>query len=185
MASDIGAPTGITIRPCVKGDEQALALVGQAAFLEAFAGILDGADILAHCQRQHDAQLYRDWLALPAMRLWLAEAMPGGAPVGYLVLGPAGLPVTEPRPNDLEIKRIYLLHRFQGRRVGQRLMQAALSQARAGGAGRVLLGVYAQNHDALAFYARCGFAQVGRRTFRVGRTDYQDVILGLELAPAL
>ena len=185
MASDISAPTGITIRPCVKGDEQALALVGQATFLEAFAGILDGADILAHCQRQHDAQLYRDWLALPAMRLWLAEATPGGAPVGYLVLGPAGLPVTEPRPNDLEIKRIYLLHRFQGLRVGQRLMQAALSQARAGGAGRVLLGVYAQNHDALAFYARCGFAQVGWRTFRVGRTDYQDVILGLELAPAL
>ena len=29
----------------------------------------------------------------------------------------------------MEIKRIYLLHRFQGQRVGQRLMQAALSQA--------------------------------------------------------
>ncbi|OFA01346.1 protease synthase and sporulation negative regulatory protein PAI 1 [Janthinobacterium sp. HH107] len=183
MASDVSGDTdsAIAIRPCVKGDEQALALVGQATFLEAFAGILDGADVIAHCQRQHDAQLYRDWLALPAMRLWLAEAMPGGAPVGYLVLSPASLPVADPRPDDLEIKRIYLLHRFQGRRVGQRLMQAALSQARAGGAGRVLLGVYAENHDALAFYARCGFAQVGRRTFRVGRTDYQDVILGMTM----
>ncbi|WP_257218137.1 GNAT family N-acetyltransferase [Janthinobacterium sp. BJB304] len=183
MASDMSGDTdsAIAIRPCVKGDEQALALVGQATFLEAFAGILDGADVIAHCQRQHDAQLYRDWLALPAMRSWLAEATPGGAPVGYLVLSPAGLPVADPRPDDVEIKRIYLLHRFQGQRVGQRLMQAALSQARAGGAGRVLLGVYAENHDALAFYARCGFAQVGRRTFRVGRTDYQDVILGMTL----
>ena len=183
MPSDMNADTDntIAIRPCAKGDEQALALVGQATFLEAFAGILDGADVIAHCQRQHDVQLYRDWLALPAMRLWLAEATPGGAPVGYLVLSPAGLPVADPRPNDLEIKRIYLLHRFQGQRVGQRLMQAALDQARAGGAGRVLLGVYAENHDALAFYARCGFAQLGRRTFRVGRTDYQDVILGMTL----
>ena len=183
MASDMSGETGtaISLRPCVKGDEQALALVGQATFLEAFAGILDGADIIAHCQRQHDAQLYRDWLALPAMRLWLAEATPGGAPVGYLVLSPASLPVPDPRPDDLEIKRIYLLHRFQGQRVGQRLMQAALAQARASGAGRVLLGVYAENHDALAFYARCGFAQLGRRTFRVGRTDYQDVILGIGL----
>ena len=181
MASDISAPTGITIRPCVKGDEQALALVGQATFLEAFAGILDGADILAHCQRQHDVQLYRDWLALPAMRLWLAEATPGGAPVGYLVLGPAGLPVTEPRPNDLEIKRIYLLHRFQGQRVGRRLMHAAVEQARASGAGRVLLGVYAENHDALAVYPRCAFAQLGRRPFRVGRTDYQVVMLWMTL----
>lgn len=181
MASDMSTPTGITIRPCAKGDEAALALVGQATFLEAFAGILDGADIIAHCQRQHDVQLYHDWLALPAMRLWLAEATPGGAPVGYLVLSPASLPVTDPLPNDLEIKRIYLLHRFQGQRVGQRLMQAAVEQARAGGAGRVLLGVYAENHDALAFYARCGFAQVGRRTFRVGSTDYQDVILDMTL----
>ena len=173
--------TAITIRPGVKGDEQALALVGQATFLEAFAGILDGADVIAHCQRQHHVELYRDWLALPAMRLWLAEATPGGAPVGYLVLSPASLPVAAPRPDDLEIKRIYLLHRFQGQRVGQRLMQAALAQARASGAGRVLLGVYAENRDALAFYARCGFVPLGRRTFRVGRTDYQDVILGLTL----
>ncbi|MGK5064737.1 GNAT family N-acetyltransferase [Janthinobacterium sp. LB3P112] len=97
------------------------------------------------------------------------------------MLSPASLPVANPQPNDLESKRIYLLHRFQGQRVGQRLMPAALSQARASGAGRVLLGVYAENHDALAFYARCGFAQVGRRTFRVGRTDCQDVLLGMTL----
>ena len=183
MANDMSGQTGtaIAIRRCAQGDEQALALVGQATFLEAFAGILDGADVIAHCQRQHDAQLYRDWLALPAMRMWLAEATPGGAPVGYLVLSPASLPLAEPRPDDLEIKRIYLLHRFQGQRVGQRLMQEALAQARASGAGRVLLGVYAENHAALAFYARCGFAQLGRRTFRVGRTDYQDVILGITL----
>lgn len=183
MASDMNADTDnpIAIRPCVKGDEAALALVGQATFLEAFAGILDGADVIAHCQRQHNVELYRDWLALPAMRLWLAEATPGGAPVGYLVLSHASLPVADPRQDDLEIKRIYLLHRFQGQRVGQRLMQAALDQARAAGAGRVLLGVYAENHDALAFYTRCGFAQLGRRTFRVGRTDYQDVILGITL----
>ena len=30
----------ITIRPCVPGDEAALALVGQATFLETYAGVL-------------------------------------------------------------------------------------------------------------------------------------------------
>ena len=62
MASDMSGQTdtAITIRPCGKGDEQALALVGQATFLEAFAGILDGADVIAHCQRQHHVELYRD-----------------------------------------------------------------------------------------------------------------------------
>ncbi|MFS2003621.1 GNAT family N-acetyltransferase [Duganella sp. CT11-25] len=174
----------IQIRTAARGDEEALSAVGKASFLEAFAGILDGGDIIAHCERQHAAAVYRDWLDDGGMRIWLAEASPGGAPIGYLVLAPATLPVAAPRADDLEIKRIYLLHRFHGRRVGKRLMDAALADARSRGAGRVLLGVYAENHDALAFYRRCGFAPIGRRTFRVGETDYDDVMLALELTAA-
>jgi ribosomal protein S18 acetylase RimI-like enzyme len=175
----------IGIRAAARGDEEALSAVGKASFLEAFAGILDGGDIIAHCERQHAPTVYRDWLADGGMRIWLAEATPGRAPIGYLVLAPAKLPVAEPRADDLEIKRIYLLHRFHGQRVGKRLMDAAVDHARARGAGCVLLGVYAGNVDALAFYRRCGFAQIGQRTFRVGDTDYDDVILALELGPAI
>ena len=174
----------IRVRAAVRGDENALSAVGKASFLEAFAGILDGADILAHCERQHSAAVYRDWLDDAAMRIWLAEASPGAAPVGYLVLAPATLPVAAPRADDLEIKRIYLLHRFHGQRVGRQLMDAAVAAARTQGAGRVLLGVYAENHDAIAFYQRCGFKQIGSRTFRVGDTDYADIILALESAAA-
>ncbi|HEX8405093.1 MAG TPA: GNAT family N-acetyltransferase [Duganella sp.] len=176
MSFDVG------IRAGVSGDEQALSAVGKASFLEAFAGILDGANIIAHCEREHAPAVYRNWLADGAMRVWLAEASPGRAPIGYLVLAPAKLPIAEPRADDLEIKRIYLLHRFQGQSVGKRLMAAAVADARARGAGRLLLGVYAANHDALAFYRRCGFGQIGQRTFRVGDTDYDDVIFALDLA---
>jgi len=42
----------IALRRCVPGDEEALALVGAATFLETFAGLLAGPDILAHC-REH------------------------------------------------------------------------------------------------------------------------------------
>lgn len=176
MSVDIG------IRAGVAGDEQALSAVGKASFLEAFAGLLDGADIIAHCDSQHASSIYRDWLADGAVRIWLAQASPGGAPIGYLVLAPAKLPIAEPRADDLEVKRIYLLHRFQGTGVGKRLMAAAIADARARGAGRVLLGVYAGNLDALAFYRRCGFERIGQRTFRVGDTDYDDIILAVKLA---
>ena len=40
----------ITIRPCVSGDEAALALVGQATFLQTYAGALPAGDIIAHCR---------------------------------------------------------------------------------------------------------------------------------------
>ena len=169
------------IRRCVAGDAQALALVGQATFLESFAGILNGSDILAHCAHQHAETVYRDWLARSDMHLWLAEALPGQAAVGYVVLAPAALPLADLQPGELEIKRIYLLHRFQGGGLGRRLMDSALAQARAAGCRRVLLGVKADNHAALAFYDRVGFGVVGRRSFTVGQTVCEDLILARAL----
>src|SRR2546421_9403939 len=101
----------VRIRLCMPGDEQALALVGQATFLESFAGVLSGADILAHCAKQHSPEIYKAWLADRRVRSWMAEMEPGQAPVGYLVLAPANLPLADFRDDDLEIKRIYVLHR--------------------------------------------------------------------------
>ena len=82
---------------------------------------------------------------------------------------------------DLELKRIYVLHRFHGDKVGPRLLQAGLDWARQAGFRRVLLGAYGENHRALAFYRRNGFVQVGTRVFRVGVRDYDDVVLAVDL----
>jgi ribosomal protein S18 acetylase RimI-like enzyme len=172
---------GIAIRRCTPADADALALVGRATFLETFAGILDGADIAAHCAHQHAPALYAEWLQHEASRVWIAEANPGNAPIGYLVLAGAKLPISDARDDDLEIKRIYLLHRFHGSGVGKRLMAEAIADAKARGCRRLLLGVYMYNATALAFYERNGFRRVGRRTFRVGGNDYDDAILALSL----
>lgn len=172
-------------RACVAGDESALALVGAATFLETFAGVLDGAAVLAHCAAEHSAAFYREWIDAPRSAAWLATVAPGGAPVGYAVLAPSGLPVATPRDGDLELKRIYLLHRFQGSGLGRRLLDAATAAARALDAGRLLLGVYAGNTAAQAFYLRKGFVRTGdTRLFRVGGQDYADVIFARDLGGA-
>ena len=103
--------------------------------------------------------VYEAWLNNPDAALWLADARNGGAPVGYAVLDSPQLTIAE--PGDLEVKRIYVLSRFHGTGVGSRLMTAALDEARHRGAQRALLGVYANNHRALAFYAKYGFEIVG------------------------
>src|SRR3546814_14974995 len=74
-----------TIREAGESDAPALALIGAATFLETFAGIIDGAAILGHCAAQHSAAAYRDHLAAGA-RAWLAEALPGGAPIGFALI---------------------------------------------------------------------------------------------------
>jgi GNAT superfamily N-acetyltransferase len=172
----------VTIRACVAGDERALALVGKATFLETYAGVLEAADIFDHCQAEHGEPRYAAWLKTPGYRLWIAE-VEGGAPVGYAVLGPSDLPIRT-TVQDLELKRLYLLHRFEGAGVGRRLMHAAVEAATAARARRLLLGVFDGNHHALAFYARQGFTEAGRRPFRVGSRIYDDLVLGRPIEPA-
>jgi ribosomal protein S18 acetylase RimI-like enzyme len=43
----------------------------------------------------------------------------------------------------------------------------------------MLLGVYAANERARAFYARPGFRQVADRRSRVGHRSYDDAVLAL------
>jgi diamine N-acetyltransferase len=179
-ASGSTAPP-VRIRPAGPPDADALALVGQATFLEAYAGTLPAADIAQHCGRAHSCEHYRGWLQDAATQIWIAEAEQGGAPVGYLVLGAPQLPLPDLDPRDREIKRIYVLHRFQGAGLGKRLMEVAREHASGQRATRLLLGVYSRNFAAIAFYTRLGFATVGHRIFHVGTHDYEDLILALPL----
>ena len=80
------------------------------------------------------------------------------------------------------MKRIYLLQRVQGSGVGVRLMKEAVTFAALAGSRRLLLGVYENNDRAIAFYERFGFTRVGTRRFRVGHSDYDDLILGFDIA---
>jgi ribosomal protein S18 acetylase RimI-like enzyme len=171
----------ITIRRCGSGDEIALSIVGQASFLDTFAGILSGKDIIGHCVRQHSSEKYAQWLRDPESAVWIAEVEPGQAPVGYLVLTKPDLPMADISADDAEVKRVYLLNRFRGAGLGRRLMLEAETYARARGVRRLLLGVYSGNSAAITFYERLGYKPVGERSFKVGDNTYHDFILALSL----
>jgi ribosomal protein S18 acetylase RimI-like enzyme len=167
----------VALRKAVPGDERLLSLVGQASFLETFAGILSGQDVVSHCIQQHSPEKYEAWLRDNATTVWLAEIAPQQAPIGYLVLTKPDLPLPDLGPEDSEIKRIYILHRFQGQGVGAKLMEEAERFAAASKIRRLLLGVYSKNTAAVAFYHKLGYKNVGHRSFRVGENTYEDFIL--------
>ncbi|HXR51509.1 MAG TPA: GNAT family N-acetyltransferase [Steroidobacteraceae bacterium] len=165
------------VRRAEPADAASLSLLGSATFLESYAHLLPVGDILAHTAKQHAPAQYARWLEDADAACWLAEHDTGGAPLGYAVATPPDLPLPDLGPGDLEIRRIYVLHRYQGSGLGRRLMQSVDAHAAAIGASRLLLGVYSRNEAALAFYARQGFVRAGTRQFRVGAHDYFDYIL--------
>lgn len=165
------------VRAAQEADAPRLALLGAATFLESYAHLLPVADILGHTARQHEPGVYARWLADPCCGCWIAEHPAGAAPVGYLIATPPDLPLPDIDAGDWEIRRIYVLHRFQGTGLGKRLMDEVIAAARAAGRRRILLGVYSRNEAALGFYERMGFTRAGTRSFRVGANDYHDYIL--------
>lgn len=170
--------TGWRVREAGEGDADALALVGAATFLDGFAGVINSAALLAHCARHHTAHAYRSLFANGACA-WLGEAEPGGAPVGYALLSASDIPGAA--PGDVEVKRIYTLHRFHGSGLADVLMAAVVDRARASSARRLLLGVKKDNARAIRFYEKRGFEAFGDRRFQVGDQIFEDVTLALQL----
>jgi ribosomal protein S18 acetylase RimI-like enzyme len=173
---DASPKSGVTMRQAKPGDEHALSLLGSAAFLETYAELLPGADLIEFIQTKHSAQHYAAWLADPAVIIWLAESA-SKCPVGYLVMTPATLPVGAPDPRDLEIQRIYLLTGYHRSGLGHKLMSMAFARAVTAGANRIVLGVHNDNARALAFYRRHGFAVIDGRKFQVGTALCCDLVL--------
>ncbi len=170
----------IRLRRAVPQDAECLSHIGAATFLESYTEIIDGPDIISHCTQQHAQKVYNDYLSDPDVSIWLGEYEATGAPVGYAVNCPPDLPVAL-LPGDVELKRIYVFSRFHGTGIGDRLMRAAIDDARRRGAQRLLLGTYQANHRAIAFYTRHGFTLTGTRQFQVGSKLFDDIVLAKTL----
>ena len=178
---NLSADSGWRLKRATAADAAALSLVASACFLETFAGLLEGPDIVAHCAKANHQDAFRAWVEDTDSRVVVAEIASGGAPIGYSLLTMPDLPAVETQADDIELRRIYTLSRAHGTGLGPALMAQALLDARAMGRKRVLLGVYAGNDRARAFYQKQGFVKVGERRYQVGATLCDDAIYALAL----
>jgi diamine N-acetyltransferase len=165
------------IRRCHVGDEASLSLVGKATFLETYAENTDATDLLDFVEAEHSVGRYRSWLKSDLVRIWVAQTAMGSA-IGYAVAlseSKAGL------DQQMEIKRLYLLHRFHRRGLGHLLMNKILAAVHKLEVTTLFLKVQEQNQSAVSFYRTHGFNVIGREAFRVGATDYAALVMGLTL----
>lgn len=88
-------------------------------------------------------------------------AMPGGPvdpPAGVALMRPL-----EPGAHaDFEINAMWVTPELRGQRIGDALLDATLTAARAAGARKIRLWVTNGNSGALALYTRRGFVPTGR-----------------------
>jgi ribosomal-protein-alanine N-acetyltransferase len=100
-------------------------------------------------------------LALPGASAFLALAPDPAAPAGPV--GPVGFALCLPAGAAFDLVAIGVLAPQRRGGIARQLLARCEDHARAAGAARLMLEVADDNQAARAFYARAGFAAVGRR----------------------
>ena len=162
-----------TYRTATEADAPLMARIGPQAFSETF-GHLYSTENLAAFLRNHSEASWREELTDARHVVRIAEQ--DGEAVGYAKVGPLSLPFDADGP-AAELDQLYVLRPWQGTGVARALMDWAMDEARARGAGQLILSVFVDNHRAQRFYARYGFEQVGTYAFMVGNHADEDLIM--------
>ena len=77
----------------------------------------------------------------------------------------------------MEIERIYVLKKYHGQKVGQKLFDTAMSTAKREKKKYVWLGVWENNQRAIRFYQKNGFVEFGTHTFILGTDKQTDLMM--------
>lgn len=80
-----------------------------------------------------------------------------------------------PKYNAIELKRIYVIKEFHGKKIGAALMEFAIKLAKEKDYEALWLGVWEHNEKAKLFYGKWGFTDTGHsHPFPIGNTPQTD-----------
>jgi ribosomal protein S18 acetylase RimI-like enzyme len=152
-------------------DAAALAEIAERTFRDTFAKDNTPEDLEAYVASAYGETLQRRELEDPDTLVLLGEAEDGTL-IAYTQMRRVRSP-----HGEVEIARFYVDRTYHGQGLAQQLMNAAVDAARGLGGTTLWLGVWERNLRAIAFYAKCGFRDVGSQPFLVGSDLQTDRVM--------
>jgi len=151
----------VSIRQAKPDDAEGLSRVFDAAWREAYQGIIPGVAL----DRMLSRRGLRWWRSTVSRGRPLAVLDIGQGVAGYASYGRCR---DRALPADGEIDELYLLPEYQGVGLGRRLFRAVCNDLRAHEMSRIALWALADNHRACAFYEGMGGRSIARIEERIG-----------------
>lgn len=158
-------------------DIEKLQNIGRQTFLETFSKPNTDENMNLYLSNSFAFDKLKKEIENPDSEFYFA--LLNDAVIGYLKTN-SGKAQTELKDNNaLEIERIYVAQEFLGKKVGQLLYDKALQIAKQKNVGYVWLGVWEENHRALAFYKKNGFVAFDKHIFKLGDDPQTDIMMKL------
>ncbi len=163
------------IRLAAVEDAAVLSELARRTFYDTFAATNDPADMALYLSQAFGIDQQTRELCDRDITTLLVEA--DGQAIAYAQLRGDHPPACVTGAHPLELSRLYVASAWHGRGIARPLMDRAKLEARERGANTLWLGVWERNDRARAFYAKCGFADVGEHIFLFGNDPQTDVVM--------
>lgn len=169
----------IAITPVGIIDVLELQNISRTTFSQTFSAHNSPADMEAYLNSSYSIEQLSAELNNPNSEFYFAKE--GNAILGYLKINVGDAQTELKDLNAFEIERIYVDEAFLGKKIGQLLFNKAIDLATTKKSSYVWLGVWEENHRALAFYNKNGFVPFDKHIFKLGNDEQTDIMMKLEI----
>ena len=163
------------IRKADQSDAKKLSEIAERTFRDTFTAMNDAEDVNRYCRATYSESIQAAEISNPHMVTLLSEAEGNIAGFAQLRWGDAPDCVIAESPG--EIQRFYVVDAWQGKGIARQLMKSSIDEMKRHGSDVVWLGVWENNSRAIAFYRKCGFAEVGDHVFVLGSDPQRDIVM--------
>ncbi len=174
------APGTLSIKAATLQDAQRVLDISRSTFIETFGPVNKKEDMDAYLAESFTLEKIKHELSDQHSRFFLAWL--NKEIVGYIKFRSGNNPDQPADTQAIELERIYVLHKYLGKKFGAELMSFCLDYAQQSGYETIWLGVWENNVRARKFYERWGFTYYGSHQFVLGTDIQTDVLMKKSLA---
>src|SRR4029078_6737417 len=132
-----------------------------------------------HCRASFSPSIQAAEISSPAMHTLLSQSE--GCIAGFAQLRWNSAIACVQAESPGEIERLHVVADWHGKGVARDLMDACIEAMTGDGCDVAWLGVWEHNPRAIAFYKKCGFAEVGDHIFLLGNDAQRDIVMARPL----
>ena len=163
------------IRKVTLSDLDTLLSISKQTFFDAFEALNNPDDFKTYTDAAFTTDKLRSELLNPNSEFYFAVYQNNIA--GYIKLNFAAAQTEFQDADALEVERIYVSAAYQGKQIGQLLLEHAVDKARNANLKYIWLGVFENNTNAIRFYERHGFKKFSSHYFMVGTDRQTDILM--------
>ncbi|MCI4670971.1 MAG: GNAT family N-acetyltransferase [Bacteroidia bacterium] len=173
--------TTLQIRRADISDAAYISLLGRITFGETFGHLFsDKQDLLDYFEKTFSVDKIERGLQKSENLFWLAFV--DRLPVGYAKLKLNSKSAFWEGDSICQLQKIYVLKDFLSMKIGFKLQQILLQEAKDLGFEKTWLSVLDSNKRAIAFYVKNGFSNVGTHGFDIGKESFNFYVMLKDLS---